>query len=347
MLATAAALPRPDEQDAWAFEMKWDGMRAVAAARTDGWQMVSRTGRDLTSAFPELGGPNGLGDLARRLGGRSVVVDGEIVALDELGRPSFGRLQQRIGKIKPDRLLISAVPVVLIVFDLLAIDDVPAVDLAFADRRRLLEALEIDASDHHDGPPEAEIATMQSEGPSTGPVKVPPLFVGDAARAWALAESLDLEGVVAKRLDSPYVIGKRSTAWRKVKRVTHREFIVVGWVGGEGRRAKGVGALVLAAPHNGELRFVGRVGTGFSDADLDRLLTLLEPIETTEPPVVDPARARPPRASSERTVHWVQPRLVGEVAFLELPANGSLRHPVWRGLRPDKSPEEVEPLTTS
>lgn len=179
-------------------------------------------------------------------------------------------------------------------------------------------------------------------------MQVPSVITGDPARAWEMAEAADLEGVVAKRLDCPYLPGKRASGWRKIKRIQEREVIVVGWAAGEGRRANGLGALVIAVPDvdgtPGEgvdgraLHHAGRVGTGFTDAMLDHLLGLLRPLARDTPPVVDP-----PRGAAGRDIHWVEPTLVGEVTYTEWTTTNSLRHPVWRGLRPDKSPAEVAP----
>lgn len=331
MLATIGTLPRPDEADGWAFEMKWDGMRAVAEVRPDGWRVVGRSGKDATASYPDLAGPYGLGDLSTRLGGRSLVLDGEIVATDERGVPSFSRLQQRMNVSRPSPHVVAAVPVAYLVFDVLAIDGTSAIDLAYRDRRRLLEGL--------------DLASPAAEG---GRVQVPAVITGDPARAWDMAEAADLEGVVAKRLDCPYLPGKRASGWRKVKRIQEREVIVVGWAEGEGRRANGLGALVIAVP-DGEgapgagvdgraLHHAGRVGTGFTDAVLDHLLAVLRPLARTTPPVTDP-----PRGAAGRDIHWVEPTLVGEVTYTEWTTTNSLRHPVWRGLRPDKSPAEVAP----
>lgn len=328
MLATSGPLPRAGEAADWAYEMKWDGMRAVAEATPGGWRIASRSGRDVTSSFPELAGPHGLGDLGTRLGGRRVVLDGEIVATDVDGRPSFARLQQRMHVARPDARLVAAVPVAYLVFDLLDLDGLSLVDLPWRERRRLLDALDLTAP----GPSGAPDAG--------GCLQVPPVVVGDAEEAWAVAEALDLEGVVAKLLDSRYQPGRRSPSWRKIKRIQHLEVVVVGWAPGEGRRRDTVGALVLAVPtHQGELVTIGRVGTGFTDAALDQLHATLAPLARSRPPVVDP-----PQGIAGRGVHWVEPVLVGEVSFAEWTPTANLRHPVWRGLRPDKSPDDLEPI---
>ncbi len=327
MLATIGTLPDRSDQGSWAFEMKWDGMRAVAEARVDGWRLVGRSGKDATSSYPDLAGPHGLADLAARLGGRRIVLDGEIVATDERGVPSFSQLQQRMNVPRPGPQLVAAVPVSYLVFDLLEIDGVAAIDLPYRDRRHLLDALDLGS------PPDGG-----------GRLQVPPVIEGDASRAWHVAEAMDLEGVVAKRLDGTYLPGRRTSGWLKVKRIQDREVVVVGWAEGKGRRAAGIGALVMAVPvgpvgaTGRELRHVGRVGTGFTDAMLDQLLDALRPLARPSPPVTDP----PPGAAGN-DVRWVEPVLVGEVAFTEWTTTDSLRHPVWRGLRPDKSPADVAP----
>lgn len=348
MLATAGPLPRAAEAGDWAFEMKWDGMRAVVGAGPDGWQVTSRSGRDVTSSFPDLAGPTGLADLAERLGGRSVVLDGEIVATDRDGRPSFARLQQRMHVTRPDPRLVAAVPVAFLVFDLLDLDGLSLVDLPWRERRRLLEALDVTAPGPRGGhrsldSDDATRAHSTDGAGAAGCLQLPPVILGDAIEAWSVAEALDLEGVVAKQVDSRYQPGRRSAAWRKVKRVQDLEVIVVGWAEGEGRRRHTVGALVLAVPtHRGELRTIGRVGTGFTDAALDQLHATLTPLSRSRPPVVDP-----PTGWAGRGIHWVEPVLVGEVGFSEWTPTANLRHPVWRGLRPEKSPDDVEPIDPS
>ena len=293
-------------------------MRVLAESRNDGWTLMGRSGRDVTSTFPDLGGADGVAGLAARLGDRSVVVDGEIVVVDESGRPSFSLLQQRMNVSAPDPALVAGVPVQLLVFDLLSLDGTDATGLAYSDRRRLLEDLDLDAG-------------------AGGRIRVPPTLGDDPAVAWATAEALGLEGVVAKRVDAPYQPGRRSSAWQKVKRLATQEVVIVGWAEGEGRRLGGVGALLLAVNDpEGGWRPVGRVGTGFTDRMLDELAALLGPIERPDPVVADA-----PVGAAARGVHWVDPLLVGEVVFSEWTPAGTLRQPSWRGLRPDKGPAEV------
>ena len=318
MLATAGALPAESEADDWAFELKWDGMRAVARSDPDGWVLMGRSGRDVTDSFPDLGGDDGVAGLSARLGDRAVVLDGEVVVVDEAGRPSFSRLQQRMNVAHPDPSLVASVPVQYLVFDLLRLDGIDATDLPYRERRRLLEALDLDTG-------------------AEGRVRVPPLLDLGPKEAWATAEAMGMEGIVAKRLDSPYRSGRRSPSWRKAKVLRTQEVVVAGWAEGEGRRAGGIGALLLALPDGeGAWRSIGRVGTGFTDRVLDDLAHLLAPLRVEEPTVVDP-----PTGVARRGVHWVEPVVVGEVAFTEWTPAGTLRHPAWRGLRPDKSPAEV------
>lgn len=322
MLATAGPLPDPSQDDRWGYEMKWDGMRVVAESRPDGWALMGRSGRDVTASFPDLAGDGGVEGLAERVGGRRVVVDGEVVVVGPDGRPSFSRLQQRMNVARPTPDLVAAVPVQYLVFDLLALGDVDATEVPYRERRRLLDDLDLDG------------------GPGAR-VRVPSVLPGGAEDAWAAAEAMRMEGIVAKRLDSPYVVGRRSPAWRKVKLLHTQEVVIVGWAEGEGRRSGGIGALLVAVPADdagaaSPWRSAGRVGTGFTDQMLDDLAERLAARARPDAPVEDP-----PRGAAARGVHWVEPEIVGEVAFSEWTPQGTMRQPSWRGLRPDKGPEDV------
>ncbi|QAY71524.1 ATP-dependent DNA ligase [Xylanimonas protaetiae] len=296
----------------WVFEMKWDGYRtiAVAAPGPDGVpvaRFTSRTGQDLTRTYPELAPLAGQvrGDLP-------VVLDAEIVALDASGRPDFRRLQQHTSKAE------------LMVFDVLQVGDRSLLHAPYDERRALLG----DVLD-----PER-------------PVHVPAVFDGDLDAALAFSRRLRLEGVMAKRRESTYLPGRRSRQWLKLKHTAAQEVVVVGWRplhAGEPREdARYAGALLLAVPaDDGALRYVGRVGTGFTDADRRALAERLTAVGRATPPLdgvprPDAARAR-----------WVTPRIVGEVEFAEWtgdPAtdpDARLRAARWRGLRPDKDPDDV------
>ncbi|RJL33192.1 non-homologous end-joining DNA ligase [Bailinhaonella thermotolerans] len=314
MMAQLGALP--SEGDEYGFEMKWDGVRALAYVEDGRVRFVSRNGKDVTVAYPELGG------LGKALQGRSLVLDGEIVAFDETGRPSFERLQPRMHQRNPARILelVRAVPVSYLVFDLLHHEDGPVVGLPYETRRELLSAA-VSRGERWD---------------------VPPFFVGDGAEVLGQSRRLALEGIVAKRLASPYRPGKRTAEWVKVKNYRAQEVVIGGWQPGEGRRAGSIGSLLLGVYDGSGLRYAGHVGTGFSEAALRELAERLAPLERETSPFADEV----PREHA-RAARWVEPELVGEVQYAEWTADGRLRHPSWRGLRSDKAPEQVHRETAA
>jgi bifunctional non-homologous end joining protein LigD len=311
MLATLGTARDIDDETGWAFEMKWDGIRAIAIVDGGTVTLTSRNGHDLTSTYPELIA------LAAAIGGRKATIDGEIVAMNRAGRPDFGLLQQRMNLSRPGDVERAAksVPVRLMVFDLLALDGRSLVKEGYDDRREALEAL---------------VRTT-----AKGVIQVPPTLTSDLAHAIETSRRLGLEGVVAKRRDGRYEAGRRSRSWTKIKHHRTQEVIVGGWRNGNGRRAGGVGSLLLGIPEHGEIRYVGRVGTGFSDRSLDEILTTLSPKEKK-----NTTMTQVPTADS-RDAHWVEPDLVAEVEFAEWTADGRLRQPVWRGWRPDKDVADV------
>lgn len=311
MLATASSLRDLDPDAQSAVEVKWDGVRAIASLRSGSTTLTSRTGRDMTATYPELA------DLGAALGGRDAVLDGEIVAIDASGRSSFGLLQQRMrlrGAAEIERAM-REVPVRLELFDLLAIDGEDVASRPFRDRRALLESTVV----------------------PTPVVEVPALLGASPGDALDHARRLGLEGIVVKDLDAPYRPGRRSTAWRKIRLGLVQEVVIGGWRPGRGSRASTLGSLLLGVPDGDRLRYVGRVGSGFDARELadlrrraDRLGRVTSPL--ADVPAEDAADAR-----------WMTPSLVGEVAYSEVTADGRLRHPVWRGLRPDKRPADVVP----
>jgi bifunctional non-homologous end joining protein LigD len=309
MLAVLSTLPRDDE--GWAYEIKWDGVRAIAYCETGRMRLESRTLREITSHYPELRA------LAAELGSREVVLDGEIVAFDGEGKPSFERLQSRInlGSEAAVRRRMADVPVTYMAFDLLYADGRSLVDTPYTERRARLEELELDGV-HWQTP-----AWHRGEG-------------GELLR---LTEARGLEGLVAKRLDSRYLEGRRSRAWLKVKNTMRQELVVGGWLPGKGRRAGTLGALLVGYHEEGEeggaLRYAGRVGSGFSDEELDLLSAELEPLTASTTPFEG---RQPPKEAV-----FVEPRLVAEIDFREWTAARTLRAPVYKGLRPDKDPAEV------
>ncbi|OCI32015.1 ATP-dependent DNA ligase [Oerskovia enterophila] len=322
MLATAGTvetLTAEGDPDDWAYEMKWDGFRVIAqvtgAADDASVRLVSRSGKDMTLTYPELQ------DLAARVPAADlpVVLDGEIVALDARGRPSFRRLQQRANLTKAGDVAAARakVGVELMLFDALSVRGRSLVRRTYDERREILEDL-VDGS---------------------GTVHVPPAFDGDLAGAVATSRQLGLEGVVAKRRTSTYTAGRRSRSWIKVKHSHTQEVVVIGWRPGHGDRSHLVGSLLLAVPDDEGLRYVGRVGSGFTEKDRRDLVTRLGRIERVTNPALDVPAAD---ASDAR---WVTPHLVGEVDYADWTSapegDGKLRHAVWRGWRPDKSPEDV------
>lgn len=309
MLATPGDLPLPESEHRWAFEMKWDGVRAVVYVEGGTVRIMTRNDREVAATYPEIEG------VADALGGRSAVLDGEVVALDAAGRPSFGELQARMQVQRPGAALLAKVPVSFLAFDVLHLDGESQLATPYDGRRAVLEDLGLD-------------------GPHWA---TPPAFEGDGATAMEVSEQQGLEGVLAKRRESTYQPGRRSRDWVKVKHVRMQEVVIGGWSPGEGNRTGRIGSLLVGVHDDeGRLVYAGHVGTGFSVTALEDLGARLAPLERTTPPFADEV----PRAHA-KGARWVTPRLVGEVAFGEWTRDGRMRHPTWRGLRPDKEPSEV------
>jgi bifunctional non-homologous end joining protein LigD len=297
MLATLTdELPEgPD----WLFEVKWDGYRALAYVSGGECVLRSRNENDLTPRFPDVARA-----IARAVKTPSAVVDGEICAVDEQGRPSFSAMQQGGGRL------------VFFAFDLLEADGEPLVDRRLDERRaRLLELLD-----------RRSTTVRFSEGFDDGRALL------DAATRQGL------EGIMAKRGDSKYYPGKRTRHWLKLKTHGRQEFVVVGYTRGEGRRVGSFGSLVLAVNEGGDLRYAGNVGTGFDATEIDRLTALLRPLERPASPFKVPPRM--PRVRKGNVV-WVEPKLVAEVEFSQWTHDGHIRQPSYKGLREDKEPRDV------
>ncbi|MCW2675433.1 MAG: polymerase LigD, ligase domain protein [Modestobacter sp.] len=311
MLAALGELPPADDLR-WGYEFKWDGVRALAHVRGGRLRLRARSGNDVTATYPELG------RLPDPLAGHDAVLDGEVVALDPRGRPDFGLLQGRMHRSGPEvARMAAAAPVSYLVFDLLAWDGESLLALPYTQRRERLDAL----------------------GLTVGRWTTTPWFRGDVPGVGAdvRAASLEngLEGVVAKRLDSSYRPGGRGPDWRKVKNTRTQAVVVGGWRSGAGRRAGGIGSLLLGVHDDtGAFVFAGHVGTGFTAAALADLAARVTP-RTTSPFV-----GILPREVT-RGAHWVEPDLVGEVAYTQWTREGRLRHPSWRGLREDVRPTDV------
>ncbi|WP_395244597.1 ATP-dependent DNA ligase [Agromyces sp. MMS24-K17] len=310
MLATPGDVGRLPGDD-WALEWKWDGVRILARTEGDAARLGSRNGRDETARYPEFAR---LGAALRA----DALVDGEIVALDEEGRPSFGLLQRRMNVADPREIaaLVASVPVRLLLFDVLEVAGTSTVDEPYAQRRARLERL---------------------VRPGSGvPVEVPALADGDAADALAEAEALGLEGLVAKRRASRYRPGVRSDDWRKLKVTRTQEVVIGGYRRGTGTRTGRIRSLLVGLPRDdGRLDYAGRVGSGLGERTLDALLAALRPLEVD----TSPFAAVP--APDAVDAQWVEPLVVAEIEFGEWTGTGVARHPRWRGLRPDREPGEI------
>jgi bifunctional non-homologous end joining protein LigD len=327
MRAVAGELPT---DGGWAYEVKWDGVRAIGFLGDGRLRLQSSNVLDITARYPELDA------LATELHGHEVVLDGEIVTFNEDGRPDFGLLQNRMHLTGGAAIAewSARQPVVWVLFDLLHFDGhdlyvpppaphggggsarAPAPSaLVYADRRRLLEGL-VDA------------------GPNW---QVPTARVADGAGLLTAVHQRGLEGVVAKRLDSRYEAGRRSPAWRKVKVRLSQEFVVGGWRAGEGNRAGGIGSLLVGYhTPDGRLAYAGRVGSGLSGPEITILQRLFADGRRDTCPF-----APPPTRDEQRDATWVEPRLVVQVAFGEWSRDDRLRHPAYLGRRADKDPAEV------
>jgi bifunctional non-homologous end joining protein LigD len=303
------------DDPAWRFEPKFDGIRSIVTLGTDSTALVSRTGRDMTSTYPEL---RALHELVNQV---DAVLDGEIVAFDESGHDSFEVLQQRmnISSEREIKRVAQQIPVAIVLFDLLFLDGRDLTALPLEERRSLLE-----------------LVVEQDER-----TQLAPYVDGDGRAFTQAAREQRLEGVMAKRLGSRYRPGRRSPDWRKIKLMNTQDCVVLGWTPGQRGRSSTLGALLVGAYDAGELRWVGQVGTGFTHQMLDHLLAELRPLTRPTPPIDDPEL----RAVKGAT--FVEPRVVCEVTYLEITKSGKMRAPSFKGLRPDVSPEDcvLEPPT--
>jgi bifunctional non-homologous end joining protein LigD len=300
MLATLAEdVPRGA---GWSYEVKWDGYRALAYVRGSETTLVSRNRNDLTSRFASIATA-----VSRATKSPDCVLDGEVCALDEDGRSSFSAMQQ--GK--------PGTPIVYYAFDVLEIDDEPVIELPLVERRKRLERL-LDKRNRV--------------------VRLSEAF-DDGEALYAAAMQQRLEGIVAKRLESRYLPGRRSRDWLKIKTHGEQEFVIAGYTKGTGRRASSFGSLVLGYYRGDELVYAGNVGTGFSTKEIDSLLDKLRPLRRSTSPFREVPKMPKVRKGD---VVWVEPKLVCEVEFVEWTHDGRLRAPSYQGLREDKSPEEVQ-----
>jgi bifunctional non-homologous end joining protein LigD len=320
MLAKAGRIPESDS-DEWAYEIKWDGIRALGYADHGRWSMSSRRLEDVTARYPELE------PIAEQLGERSAVLDGEVVALDDQGRPRFQLIQSRMGLTSPGmiRARVRQQPVDYVIFDLLHLDGHCVRDLPYLRRRELLDELGL-------------------EGPRW---RTPRHRHGGGAALLEAARHQGLEGIVAKRCDSPYRVGRRSGEWIKERVWRRQEFVIGGYIPGEGRRSNRVGSLLVgyydrraSELEEGDaqlLHFAGGVGSGLTEELIDRLTGELREIERPDSPF-DVGAPSGPKA---RFAAWCEPELVCEVSWTEWTHEGTLRQPAFKGMRRDKDPHEV------
>lgn len=316
MLATSGELPT--DQAKYTFEYKWDGVRAICicdpgASVDKRFKLFSRNQLDITKRYPELHA------LADAIGKRSVILDGEIVSLDDVGRPSFAKLQSRMHQNDMPTIihLSETEPVFYVLFDLLFVDGRPLMDQPYTNRREQLEELTLLGANW----------------------QVTPAHVGQGNAMLAAARQNHLEGLVAKRLESTYQPGKRSPAWIKIKIVQRQEFVVAGWVPERTGVANRIGALLVGIHDcDGKLHYAGKVGTGLSAADHAPLMKKLAPFETNKNPFVGVV---------PREAKFTKHPLVAEIEYRRWPASGIIQHAAFKGLRTDKSAKDVvrEPLS--
>ncbi|MCO5328653.1 MAG: non-homologous end-joining DNA ligase [Ilumatobacteraceae bacterium] len=284
MKAAIGNLPPASQDDQWAYEIKWDGYRTLAFVRDGAVRLQSSTGIDVTGTYPELAG------FAEAVNAGSAIVDGELVVLDAEGRPNFGMLQRHQTQ------------VAFYAFDVLQIDGTDCTALPYEQRRALLTA-------------------MVEVGPNW---MVPAHRVGDGAALLAASAAQGLEGVMAKRLGSPYQPGRRSPNWRKVKNRQRLEVVVGGFGVGTGSRSTTFGSLLVGLPEaDRSLRFCGAVGTGFTQARLEALAVQLRGLAQRDCPF----SSLPPRSYLKADVTWVRPELRAIVEIAEITNDGFIRHP--------------------
>jgi bifunctional non-homologous end joining protein LigD len=299
MLATPASdVPRGED---WLFEVKWDGYRAIAYLEAGEPTLMSRKANDLTKRFESVAK-----ELVKAVKTPDCVLDGEVCALDEEGRATFSAMQQ--GK--------PGTRYIYVVFDLLEQEGQPLIDLPLSERRERLRKL-LDRRNR----------TVQlSEA------------FDDGQALFEAAKQQRFEGIVAKRRESRYLPGKRTRDWLKIKTHGRQEFAIAGYTEGQGRRSGSFGSLILGYYKDGELVYAGNVGTGFNDAEIDKLLRKLRPLERKDPPFSSVPKM--PRVRRD-AIHWVEPKLVAEIEFVEWTHDGRLRAPSYQGLRDDKTADDV------
>jgi bifunctional non-homologous end joining protein LigD len=314
MLAVPGTLPASD--DGWAYEMKWDGRRALVFVEDDGVRVVSRTGRDISHAYPELAELAAAPGLAAAGVGQAVL-DGEIVAFGGGDWPDFEALQQRmnISTAAQARLLAAQIPVTYLAFDLLWLNGERLTDLPYSRRRELLDSLDLNGRHW----------------------QTPPAFTGESgADVQAVSRQHGLEGIMAKRVASRYEPGRRAASWRKIKNLHRQEVVIGGWKPGEGARSGRIGSLLVGVHDAGQFVYCGHVGTGFTQQTLSMLGKKLMPLRRDASPFAGEVPTE-----DARSARWVDPVLVAEVEFADWTRSGRLRAPSYKGLRDDKDAADV------
>jgi bifunctional non-homologous end joining protein LigD len=299
---------QPFDAEGWQFEPKLDGIRTLVYLDGQTIRLISRTGRDQTASYPELQ------HLERRIVAVNAVVDGEIVAADETGVPSFERLQQRMNLVAPKEIerISKRIPVDLFAFDLLWLDGADLSGRSLSERQARLHETVIEGKRMN------FVVTVPESG----------VAFFEAAKAQRL------EGIIAKKTSSRYLPGRRTSDWRKIKILNRQDCVILGWTPGQGGRGSTFGALLVGAYRDGKLMWIGQVGTGFTDQTLAQLMARLDEVAADAPAVDDPQLTR------SKGARWTRPELVCEVEFLQITGAGKLRAPSFKGLRPDKLPED-------
>jgi bifunctional non-homologous end joining protein LigD len=298
----------PFDRQGWWFEPKFDGVRTLLYLVGEEVRLISRSGRDQSASYPELS------RVYRRINATNAVVDGEIVATNEQGQTSFELLQQRINlsSVSEIERAMKKIPVEMVAFDLLWLDGEDLTALPLSERRARLEEV-----------------VMEDKG-----IRLIYWIPDEGTRFHQAAQELGLEGIIAKKASSRYFPGRRSEEWRKIKILKRQDCVILGFTPGQRGRSSSFGALLLGAYRDGELIWTGQVGTGFTDRMLSDLLGKLRGLETDKPPISDPGLRK------VKGARWIRPELVGEVEYLQMTAAGKLRAPSFKGLRPDKVPED-------
>jgi bifunctional non-homologous end joining protein LigD len=312
MLATLAAR-LPSDAAKWAFEYKWDGVRAIAYSSRDSWTLESRNLLDITRRYPELEA------LHDALDGRSAILDGEIVAVDESDRPSFAMLQRRMHVNDPSAVarLRKEVPILYVLFDLLYLDGKSLMSEPYTRRREMLEELTFAGANW----------------------QVTPSHPGRGEAMLNAARENALEGIIAKRLDSIYEPGRRSPHWLKIKIIQRQEFVIAGWTGESTGLRDRIGTMLLGYYDcAGKLHYAGHVGTGLVGADHPVLIQKFEKLVRTTNPFVEKLPAF--RRGGVR-IQFLEPKLVAEIEYRRWPAGGMVQQASFKGLRADKSARQV------